>query len=218
MGTGTPPGWLVGKSSPSPVLRVRWIEHAQPALPTSPPDAHATPAPSADPSAPSPDPGRVARSLDPTQRPPDVAISASTPDYLAQGAVWAAESAPATDFQPGLMASRVPRLPGGASGGRFHMREPPSPQRRLQAIGRMLAGPDYTTDPCPRMHDNVHGLLTDTSDEGAGGWRGNCGNTGTGADRDRVPGTGRRAWQNLGREPESEQALGLWPTSALPTM
>ena len=161
-----PPGWLVGKSPLSPVLRVRWIEHARPAVPTSPPDARATPAPSADPSVPSPDPDRVARSLDATQRPPDVAISASTPDYVAQGAAWAAESAPATDFQPGLMASRVPRLPGGASGGRFHMREPPSPHRTLQAIGRMLAGPDYTTDPCPRMHDNVHGLLTDTSDEG----------------------------------------------------
>lgn len=100
-------------------------------------------------------------------RPPsEVAISAPTPDYLAQGAAWAAETAPATNFQPGLTASRIPRLPGGAPGGRFHMREPPSPQRTLQAIGRMLAGPDYTTDPCPRMHDNVHGLLPDTSDEG----------------------------------------------------
>ena len=46
------------------------------------------------------------------------------------------------------------------------MREPPSPQKTLQAIGRMLAGPDYTTDPCPQMRDNVYGLLPDTSDEG----------------------------------------------------
>ncbi len=46
------------------------------------------------------------------------------------------------------------------------MGEPPSPQRTLQAIGQMLAGPDYTTDPCPCIHDNVHGLLQDTRDDG----------------------------------------------------
>lgn len=90
----------------------------------------------------------------------------SGPDYLAQGAAWAAETAWAVDFRPDLTASRVPRLPGGTSGGRFHMREPPSPQKTLQAIGKMLAGPDYTTDPCPQIHDNVYGLLPDTSDEG----------------------------------------------------
>ena len=161
-----PPGWPAGQNLQPPVLRVRWIEHTHPALQASSSEAHVTPASSTPSSVPSPDPDGLAGSLDPTPRPSAMAIPASTPDYLAQGAAWAAESALATDFQPGLTASRVPRLPGGASGGRFHMREPPPPQRTLQTIGRMLAGPDYTTDPCPRMHDNVHGLLPDASDEG----------------------------------------------------
>lgn len=77
------------------------------------------------------------------------------------------ETAPALDFQPALTASRIPPLTGGANGGRFRMREPTSPKQTLEkTIGWLFAGPDYTTDPCPQIHDNVYGLLPDTSDEG----------------------------------------------------
>ena len=47
------------------------------------------------------------------------------------------------------------------------MREPTSPKRTVEkTIGLLFGGPGYTTDPCPQIHDNVHGLLPDTSDEG----------------------------------------------------
>lgn len=87
-------------------------------------------------------------------------------DYPSQAAAWAASTVPAEDFRPGLTDSRAPRLPGGANGGRFPLREPPSPQRTPQAIGRMPAGPEYTTGSHARIRDNVHGWLPDTSDDG----------------------------------------------------
>ena len=158
------PTWHAGERAESPTLRVRWIERRRPAPETSPRPGSATPPSSSRPPIQS---SEVGLSPPPraTTKPPTEA-PARAPDYLAQGAAWAAETAPAADFRPGLTASRIPRLPGGAPGGRFHMREPPSPQKTLQAIGKMLAGPDYTTDPCPQMHANVHGLLPDTSEEG----------------------------------------------------
>lgn len=149
-----------------PALRVRWIERPRSAPPAP---SRSEPATLSSSSAHSrvPDMRRRAPS---SQRPAQPTSATSTPDpapdYLAQGATWAAETAPTVDFRPGLTASRVPRLPGGTSRGLFHMREPPSPQKTLRAIGKMLAGPDYTTDPCPQIHDNVYGLLPDTSDEG----------------------------------------------------
>jgi hypothetical protein len=46
------------------------------------------------------------------------------------------------------------------------MRPPPSPQRTLRMIGQLLGGPNYTTDPCPEIRQNLAGLMTDTSEAG----------------------------------------------------
>lgn len=149
-----------------PALRVRWIERPRPVPPTSSRPAPPT-ASSYSARPPAPETHRRASSPQRSARPlSEVPAPEPAPDYLAQGAAWAAKTATAVDFQPGLTASRVPRLPGGTPDGRFRMRAPPSPQKTLQAIGRMLAGPGYTTDPCPQMHDNVYGLLPDASDDG----------------------------------------------------
>lgn len=165
--------WVLRGSVPRPQahdpqpLRVRWIERPRLPAPSPPPADVAIrnlppPAEAA---------GQARRADAPATTPspaPDVtAAPAMTPhDYLSQGTAWATQAAGPVDFRPGLADSRTPGLPGGARGGRFRMREPASPQRVLQAIGRMLAGPDYTPDPCPRLHDNVHGLLPDTRDTG----------------------------------------------------
>ena len=146
-------------------LRVRWIERPRPVAPAPTPLIRRALAP---PVIDTPDRHAdrpPASSADSALLPP--ALPGPTPDYLQQGAAWAADAAPPVDFRPGLTSSRVPALPGGATGGRFHMREPASPQKTLErTIGRLFGGSNYTTDPCPRIHDNVHGLLPDTSDEG----------------------------------------------------
>ena len=149
-----------------PAMRVRWIERPRPA-PFRPPPA--TP-PSSSAGSRVPDLRRRVPSPQRASRPTSATATSTpspTPDYLAQGAAWAMETAPALDFQPALTASRIPPLPGGANGGRFRMREPTSPKQTLEkTIGWLFGGPDYTTDPCPQIHDNVYGLLPDTSDEG----------------------------------------------------
>ncbi|CAN7150421.1 hypothetical protein LJR143_000060 [Pseudoxanthomonas sp. LjRoot143] len=147
------------------VLRVRWIELAQPAPQPSLPPARATTSPPDN--RPSPPSERVPPSQVAREPSPETTVSPRASDYLAQGAAWAAQTATAVDFQPGLTASRTPALPGGANGGRFRMREPTSPKRTVEKrIGLLFGGPHYTTDPCPRMHENVYGLLPDASDEG----------------------------------------------------
>ena len=67
----------------------------------------------------------------------------------------------APDFAADPLHSRRARLPGGTRADRFRMREPVSPARVLSAIGQLFGGPG---DPCPRVHRNISGLLTATSD------------------------------------------------------
>lgn len=40
------------------------------------------------------------------------------------------------------------------------MREPISPASVVAGIGKLLGGPGYTTDPCPRIRDNIANLAT----------------------------------------------------------
>jgi hypothetical protein len=156
-----------GENADAPVLRVRWIESLRPAPPASPRPTATRPSSSSLRLPPSLEAGRSPTSQASGQPPPEAVTSTPAPDYLAQGAAWATETAPAVDFRPGLTASRVPTLPGGTNGGQFRMREPTSPKRTLEkTVGWLFGGPNYTTDPCPRMHENVYGLLPDTSDEG----------------------------------------------------
>jgi hypothetical protein len=54
-------------------------------------------------------------------------------------------------------ADRRAPLPGRA-GGAFRMREPRSLQRTLRRVGQLVGGPGYSTDPCPRIRDNIASL------------------------------------------------------------
>lgn len=67
--------------------------------------------------------------------------------------------APAFAADP--LRSRRARLPGGTQPARFRMAEPITPARVASAIGQLFGGPG---DPCPRVHRNIAGLLTATSD------------------------------------------------------
>lgn len=73
----------------------------------------------------------------------------------AQARAWA-ESQAQPDVAP--WADRPARLPGRA-GERFAMREPPSVARALGKIGKVLGGPGYDPDPCPRRRENVAALM-----------------------------------------------------------
>ncbi|MEL1262991.1 hypothetical protein [Pseudoxanthomonas putridarboris] len=147
-------------------LRVRWVARPRaveaPGLPPDParidpasagtvaPTHPRTAAPSpAAPSAPTPSP--TAADLPPR------------PDYLAQGTEWARQTAPPPDFQPDLLASRGPSLPGGSGQERIRMKDPVTPANVVGFIGRLFGDPG---DPCPRKRRNVDDSLTDTSPEG----------------------------------------------------
>lgn len=148
-------------------LRVRWVPRPPPQAPPSPPVAMPSPADGTPPRRP-PSPSR--RDEMPAHAPPP-ADAAPTPspraaDYLAQGAAWATAGEASTGFAADPLRQRQAPLPGGEDGGRFRMRQPMSPQKALRLVGKLFGGSSYTTDPCPRLHDNVQGLLPDASDEG----------------------------------------------------
>lgn len=57
-------------------------------------------------------------------------------------------------------ADRRANLPG-VEADTFRMREPPSLQGALRAVGKLFGGPGYTTDPCPRIRENLNDLSQD---------------------------------------------------------
>ncbi len=67
--------------------------------------------------------------------------------------------APAFAADP--LRSRRARLPGGTQPARFRMAEPITPAQVAGFIGQLFGGQG---DPCPRVHRNIAGLLTTTSD------------------------------------------------------
>lgn len=79
--------------------------------------------------------------------------------FLEQGRRWAAEQAPAIDFQRDPFAARED-LVGSTQAEQFRMREPMTVAKVARGIGTLFAGPDYTTDPCPRIRGNLANLNT----------------------------------------------------------
>lgn len=73
----------------------------------------------------------------------------------------------ASDFSPDPLRNRPVRLPGGSRGDRFKMAPSISPAKKVvSAIGQLLGGAGYATDPCVRIQENIAGLLADTSESG----------------------------------------------------
>ena len=137
-------------------LQVTWIE--PPPAPVPPPSVAAG-RPDAQPPSP--------RRLQPVPvEPADPAVDdAAAPSdrarlgavFLEQGRQLSRAGIDADAFAADPLAHRAAKLPGPGRD-RFRMREPASPERMLRAVGALLAGPGYTTDPCPRVDDNIDRL------------------------------------------------------------
>lgn len=139
-------------------LQVIWIEPAaQP--PPLPPDTMQRP------TASSTVPRRTLRAPavsdtpipQPGASPRDVPLSAV---FIDQGRRLAVPAPDPDAFRPDPLAHRAAKLPG-VQADTFHMRTPLSTQRVLRAIGGLVAGPGYTTDPCPRVASNIERLSQD---------------------------------------------------------
>jgi hypothetical protein len=77
--------------------------------------------------------------------------------FIDQGKRWAEAQARGDGFGRDPPARRNPALPGRQAD-TFRMRDPVSPLAVLRSIGKAFAGADYSTDPCPRIHENIAGL------------------------------------------------------------
>ena len=139
-------------------LQVTWIEPPLPS-PAPPateirPDATRPAAPRTPPArAPAPAGTRVEAHAAP-QAPGNAPMSAV---FIEQGRQLSRAAIGADAFAADPLAHRAARLPGPGTD-RFRMRQPVSPERVLRSIGALLAGPGYTTDPCPRVDDNIDRL------------------------------------------------------------
>ena len=139
-------------------LQLAWIEPPPP-LPPPPIPAVRTPSPPA--ATPGPD-----RRPPPDTRADDATPQATTPaSRMPLSAVFieqarrlpAAGDDHADAFRADPLAHRAATLPG-VQADTFRMRPPPSIRGALLKIGAMAGGPGYTTDPCPRIADNINAL------------------------------------------------------------
>src|SRR5690606_16603494 len=139
-------------------LQVTWIE---PPLPSPPPPATeirpdalhtATPRTPA-PRTPLPAETQVEAHATPPS-PGNVSMSAV---FIEQGRELSRAAIYADAFAADPLAHRAARLPGPGTD-TFRMRQPTSPERVLRSIGALIAGPGYTTDPCPRVDENIDRL------------------------------------------------------------
>jgi hypothetical protein len=142
-------------------LDVVWIEPARPAAPLPPADVPPQPAPSATNSA-QDEADRRAEAPSTSTPTADAVIDpdpAPSLSFIEQGREWARQQHSTDDFARNPLTHRtVPRAE--ARRDRFAMREPISPASVVATIGKLLNGPDYTTDPCPRIRDNITNLAT----------------------------------------------------------
>lgn len=83
------------------------------------------------------------------------------------GSRWNPRQISAPDFAADPLRNRRARLPGGDRGDRFKMAPSISPAKKVvAAIGQLLGGAGYPSDPCARIQENIAGLLPDTSQSG----------------------------------------------------
>ena len=143
-------------AGPEPGLQVTWIEPvaSSSALSVPPPRpldealptrSEVKPRASAEPAMPS------TRNPEPGGR---EATGPATATLMEQGLQWAQEQSDAPDFI--LDPLRDPPRPQARE--RFAMRDPVTPEAVVRAIGRLIGGPDYETDPCPRIRRNLAAL------------------------------------------------------------
>lgn len=146
-------------------LQVTWIE---PPLPSPPPATAANRTDAARPAAPrTPAP----RTPPPAERHVETQGTPSSPRnapisavFIEQGRQLSRSAIGADAFAADPLAHRAARLPGPGTD-TFRMREPISPERVLRAVGALLAGPGYTTDPCPRVAENIDRLSQEGDSE-----------------------------------------------------
>lgn len=156
--------WVLLKRAPlpppqraEPALDVVWIERLpspppppRPALPV-PPRERAVAARSLLAEAPHP----------PREAPaPKAAADGERPAAVApidQVRDWARQQAPSADFAPDPLRKRL-RTQRTAE--RFRWSPPPAPADVVRAIGTLVGGPGYTTDPCPQVRENIARLST----------------------------------------------------------
>ncbi|WP_386743656.1 hypothetical protein [Luteimonas soli] len=156
--------WMVARKIVLPsgetggALQVTWIE---PSLPSPPPpatevrpDAMRTSAPHMRaPRTPSPAEAQVEAHA----TPPAPGKAPMSAVFIEQGRELSRAAIDADAFAADPLAHRAARLPGPGTDA-FRMREPISAERVLRAIGGLVAGPGYTTDPCARVASNIQQL------------------------------------------------------------
>ncbi len=134
-------------------LQVTWIEPPQPSAPPASAAADRPDAPQAMPRrqrpAPAvpPDPA-MQDTAAPSGRAPMSAV------FIEQGRQLSRTRIDADAFAADPLVHRAAQLPGPGTD-TFRMRTPISPERVLRAIGGLVGGPGYTTDPCPRVASNI---------------------------------------------------------------
>ena len=99
--------------------------------------------------------------------PAALATPASSAELLAQGREWARLQITSPDFTNDPLRRPPTHQTLGEDQDRFAMRKPITGDQVLSGIGQFLGlhPPGYTTDPCPRIHRNLNGLLTATSNK-----------------------------------------------------
>jgi hypothetical protein len=153
--------WVVTRKIVLPVpagdadeaLQVTWIEPPPPSAPPASAAASRVDAPQSVPQrAPAAPPATVKEdTVAPSDRAPMSAV------FIEQGRQLSHARIQADAFAPDPLAHHAVKLPG-AGNDTFRMRTPISAERVLRAIGGLVAGPGYTTDPCARVASNIQQL------------------------------------------------------------
>lgn len=135
-------------------LQVTWIASTPAATPAPPVVAVAPHAPPAPPSSHRP---RIDPPVQIGPDPPPAASRTLSAVFLEQGkAIARAQSE--IDFTRNPLTAKPKTLDVAPS--RFRTREPVSVASIANGIGQLFGGPGYTTDPCPRINENIAALGT----------------------------------------------------------
>ena len=134
-------------------LQVTWIEPPPPSIAPASAVANRPDTPQPTPRRPQPEPvGPPDPALDDTATPLDRTPMSAV--FIEQGRRLSRTRIDAGAFAADPLARRAAQLPGPGND-TFRMRAPISAERVLRAIGGLVGGPGYTTDPCPRVASNI---------------------------------------------------------------
>lgn len=144
-------------------LQVHWIERpriivpepdADPPAPTAARERASILPPRAEPTRPADERASEPASREASEQPATLSIV-----VLEQARRWAEAQAPIGDFSRDPLAGRQ-YLVAGIKADRFRMREAITAAQVVRGIGTLFGGPAYTTDPCPRVRENLANLGT----------------------------------------------------------